>query len=257
MTTLLPGVELPRPAAAPDPGPLDERFYDLVETRVRRLLTDNPVLATLRGIHTEDHRLGDGSRDALLGEIAADRAHLAAVEALDDARLSHEARFERDLEVHNVRYSLFEVDEYRRWERTGTATEAIGDGVFLLFARGAAPLAERIERIADRLEAAPAYIEETKSRVVGVPVRTWLGVEARSADELPTMLREVLDVAEVELSSLELARLRRAIDGATGALADYAGWLRHAMGHASDDWPLGRERYDELVRLRSFGDLDA
>ena len=32
----------------------------------------------------------------------------------------------------------------------------------------------------------------------------------------------------------------------TGTLAD-----------ATDDWPLGAERYDELVRLRAFEDLDA
>jgi hypothetical protein len=34
MTTLLGGQDLPRPAAAPDAGPLDDRLYDLVEARV-------------------------------------------------------------------------------------------------------------------------------------------------------------------------------------------------------------------------------
>ena len=257
MTDLLPGVALPRPAPAPDAGPLDERLYDLVEARVRRMFTHNPALATMRGIHTEDHHLGDGSRDRILHEIAADRAHLAAVEALDDAGLSRAARFERDLEVHNLRYELFEADEFRRWERMGTATEAIGDGVFMLFARGAAPMAERLERIADRLELAPAYIEASKSRVVGVPVRTWQGVEARTADELPTMFAEILDVADGTLTRPELARMRRAIDATNEALADYAAWLRESMTDASDGWPLGRDRYDELVRLRAFGDLDA
>ena len=58
MTERLADVALPRPAPAPDAGPMDERLYDLVETRVRRLLEDNPVLATVFGIHTEDHRLG-------------------------------------------------------------------------------------------------------------------------------------------------------------------------------------------------------
>ncbi|HEY3335939.1 MAG TPA: DUF885 domain-containing protein [Candidatus Limnocylindrales bacterium] len=257
MIDLLPGVALPRPAPAADAGPLDEVLYDLVETRVRRLFTHNPALATMRGIHTEDHHLGDASRDRILHEIAADRAHLSAVEALDEAGLSRAARFERDLEVHNLRYGLFETDEFRRWERTGTATDALGDGVFLLFARGAAPLAERLERIADRLERAPDYIEASKSRLVGVPVRTWLGVEARSAAELPSMFAEILEVGAGSLSRLEHARLRRAIDATNDALADYGAWLREAMADATDDWPLGRERYDELVRLRAFGDLDA
>ena len=257
MIDLLPGVALPRPAPAADAGPLDERLYDLVEARVRRLFTHNPALATMRGIHTEDHHLGDGSRDRILHEIAADRAHLAAVEALDDAGLSRAARFERDLEVHNLRYGLFEADEFRRWERTGTATDAIGDGVFLLFARGAAPMSERLERIADRLELAPAYIESSKSRLVGASVRTWLGVEARTADELPTMFDEILEVSADQLARPEQARLRRAIEATNEALGDYTAWLREAMTDATDDWALGGERYDELVRLRAFGDLDA
>ncbi|MCJ7710974.1 MAG: DUF885 domain-containing protein, partial [Chloroflexi bacterium] len=114
-------LDLPRPAPSPDAGPLDARLYDLVEARVRRLMADNPILATSLGIHEHDHLLGDPSRDAIVSEIAAERAHLAAVEALDVAGLSAEVQFERDLELHNVRLALFEADEVRRWERRSTA----------------------------------------------------------------------------------------------------------------------------------------
>jgi uncharacterized protein (DUF885 family) len=226
--------------------------------RVRRLFHDNPVAATMRGIHTEDHRLGDGSRDAVLAELAAERAHLAAVEALDDDGLSPMARFERDLEVHNLRQVLFELDEVRRWEHAGTAAATVGDGIFLLFARGAAPLAERLERIADRLEAAPGFIEASKSRLVGVPVRVWQGVEARYADDLPGLVSEIVAAAEADrtMAPVELARLRRAGEQAAEALGEYAAWLRETMADADDGWPLGRERYAEMVRLRAFGDLD-
>ncbi|HYO43805.1 MAG TPA: DUF885 family protein, partial [Candidatus Limnocylindrales bacterium] len=170
MTNQLGGLDLPRPAAAPDEGPLDARLYDLVETRVRRLLTDNPIAATYFGIHTEDHRLGDAGRDAVEHEIAADKVHLAAVEALDPVGLSSQARFERDLELHNVRLGLFESDEIRRWERRGQAAGDIGDAVFALFARGAAPLAERLERIADRIAAVPEYLAGSRSRARGPQV---------------------------------------------------------------------------------------
>jgi uncharacterized protein (DUF885 family) len=253
----LPGVELPRPAAAPQVGPLDDRLYDLVEARVRRLFADNPVLATGFGIHTEDHRLGDASRDAVLAEIAADRAHLAAVEALDPAGLSPAARFERDLELHNLRLQLFEADEVRRWERGATAAGELGDAVFLLFARGAAPLAERLGNIAARLEQIPSFLEASKTRAVGRPVRVWQGVEARYAADLPSLFAEVRTVAEANLEASGLARLDRAIAGANAALEGYGVWLKETLADATDDWPMGGERYDELVRLRAFGDLDA
>jgi uncharacterized protein (DUF885 family) len=253
----LAGIDLPRPAPAPDAGPLDRRLYDLVEARVRRLLAANPTLATLFGIHTEDHRLGDASRDAVLAEIAADRAHLAAVEALDPDGLSREARFERDLEVHNLRLSLFEQDEVRQWERRSQAAAELGDALFLLFARGAAPLAERLSAIASRLEQAPGFLVASQSRAVGPQVARWQQVEARYARDLPSLAVEIRTAGAGVLDPRELARLDRAIAGANAALETYRGWLDTTLRDATDDWPLRAERYDELLRLRAFGNLDA
>ncbi len=257
MTERLADVALPRPSPAPDAGPQDEHLYDLVEARVRRLFEDNPVLATVFGIHTEDHRLGDASRDAVLQEIAADRAHLAAVEAIDDGELSAAARFERDLEVHNLRRTLFEADEIRRWERTGMAAGEVGDAIFLLFARGAAPLTERLERITDRLEQTPGFLEVSKSRAAGPQVAVWQQVEARYARDLPTLFEEVRAAAVPVLGDRELVRLTRAINAANSAMEAYGAWIGDSLATATGDWPLGRARYDELVRLRAFGDLDA
>ena len=102
---------LSRPAPAPLPGPLDEQFYDLVEARYRRVLRDNPTLATGHGIHAWDGQLGSGTREAVLEEIAQDRGHAAAVTALDAAGLSPEVRFERELELHHLRESLFHAED--------------------------------------------------------------------------------------------------------------------------------------------------
>ena len=104
---------LPRPPSTVDPGPLDDRFYDLVESRFRRMMRDDPVAATYFGIHEFDDQLGDGGRETILAEIAADREHLSAIEAMDDDGMSAPVSFERDLETHNVRRSIFEMDELR------------------------------------------------------------------------------------------------------------------------------------------------
>lgn len=257
MTNLQPGLILPRPAATPDAGPLDGRFYDLAEARARRLFHANPVLASYFGVHAEDHRLGDPSRDAIEGEVAAERAHLAAVEALDPAGLSAAVRFERDLELHNLHLELFDLDEVRQWERRPSAAGDLGDAIFLLFARGAAPLAERLERITDRLEAAPAYLAAARSRARGAPVATWQETDLRNAEDLPYLFAEVRSAAEGVLAPAEAARLKSAIANAGEALEAWMTWLRDGLAEANDAWPMGRERYDELVSLRAFGDLDA
>ena len=157
---------LPRPAPAADPGALDGRFHDLVEDRFRDLLAAHPLLATFHGIHEADDQLGDGTAEVVLHELETDRHHLTAIETLDVARLSPEVRFERDLEIHNLRQAIFEADEVRLWARRSQALDAVGDGLFLLFARDHAPLADRLESIAGRLEATPAFLEESRTRAL-------------------------------------------------------------------------------------------
>ena len=116
MTDRLEDVVLTRPTTG-RPGPLDERLYDLVEARFRRIIRDNPIVGTYVGIHTEDARFGDGSRDALMAELAEEKAHLAAVDAIAAAGVSPSARFERDLEIHNLRLAIFDIETGRIWER--------------------------------------------------------------------------------------------------------------------------------------------
>jgi uncharacterized protein (DUF885 family) len=247
-------ITLPRPAA-PTPGPLDDRFHDLVEARFRRVVEAEPILATAVGIHNLDDRLADGSREAMLAELAAERAHLADVEALDEAGLSPEARFERDLELHNVRRSIFETDRVRRWERRSTALDALGDGLFLLFARDFAPLSERLGAIAGRLEAVERFLAEHRTRPAGPQVRLWQQLEIRTAGQMPDFVDEIVRADEVALADAERRRLGRAAGLAKAAIADYGTWLEASLGDGSDDWALGRERFDELVRLRAFDGL--
>jgi uncharacterized protein (DUF885 family) len=256
MPDRLEDVVLSRPEPAADAGSLDGRLYDLVEARFRRLVRDNPIVGTYLGIHTEDHRLGDGTRDALLAELAAEKAHLSEVEALDPAALSETARFERDLEIHNLRRTIFDTEVVRTWERRSTALDTIGDALFLIFAQDYAPLPERLDAIAGRLEGVPAYIEESRSRAVVPQVRMWQQLEIEAAADLPSFLAEILAAGDA-LPAAELRRLTQASDSAKAALSGYLDWLNASLAGGTDDWALGRERYDHLVTLRAFDGLDA
>ncbi len=250
-------VPLPRPEAPEGPGPLDDRLYDLVEARFRRLLQDEPVYATMVGLHDLDDRWGDGTRDALLGRIAADRRHLAEVEALDPAGLSSSARFERDLEIHNLRRELFDAEEVRLWERRSTALDLVGDALFLGFARDFAPLPERLERLGDRMTGIPALLEQHRTRGVVPQVRVWQQIEIEAAEDLPSFLDEIVAAGQDVLDESGQRRLGAAADTARAAVERYADELRATLADGVDDWALGRERYDELVRRRAFDGLDA
>ncbi|MFL5685940.1 MAG: DUF885 domain-containing protein [Chloroflexota bacterium] len=248
---------LPRPAPSPAPGPLDSTFFDLVEGRFRRLLRSEPIAATYFGVHAYDDRLGDGGRDTILADIAADREHLAAIEALDDPGLSSPVRFERDLEVHNVRRSIFEADELRIWERRSLALDTIGDGLFLLFARDHAPLAERLDAITSRLEAVPTHLEEARHRSSLPQVRLWQRIEMESAGQLPAFFDELVAAGRGVLGPAEQRRIERAASTASVAVDLYASWLEGTLAGGIDASGVGRELHDRLVELRAFDGLDA
>jgi uncharacterized protein (DUF885 family) len=250
-------IALTRPEPADPAGPLDDRFYDLVEERFRRLLADNPVVATYLGVHSEDERLGDGSLDALLGELEAEKRHLTAVEALDPAGLSAEASFERGLELHNVRRSIFDTEVLRIWERRSTALDGVGDAIFLLFARDHAPFPDRLMAIGSRLEALPTYLDEHRTRATGPQVRLWQNLELETARDLPSFFDEIVAAAGTHLPATGTRRIERAATAAREAIADYSAWLRGSMAGGRDDWAIGRATYDELVGLRAFDGLDS
>ena len=60
---------LPRPVSQPGEGPLDGKFWDLVESDFRRAIVRHPMMATFLGIHDHDHLLDDGTRDGVEQDI--------------------------------------------------------------------------------------------------------------------------------------------------------------------------------------------
>lgn len=245
------------PPLPTDGSETDRRHEDLVRGRFERYLHSFPTFGTYLGIHTADARLADLSRDGVLRELAAERRFLSDVEALDATDMSPLGSFERDLSVLSARRSIFDADTQRLWERRASATDEVGDGLFLLFAREFAPLAERLESMTSRLEATPAAIEQSKSRLGDRPVRLWNELELDAAGSLPSLFDEVISAGRSELGedSAEQRRLESAAAGAKDALVEYSGWLREILGRSVDDFALGAEAYDELISLRAFDGL--
>jgi uncharacterized protein (DUF885 family) len=96
--------------------------------------------------------------------------------------------------------------------------------------------------------------------VVGPQVRPWLEIDLRAGANVPSFLDQVVaasDAQGVALPRADLDRLVRAVERAKVAIADQAEWIEELLPGATPDWPLGRERYAELLRLRAFDGLDS
>ncbi len=248
---------LPRPASRPTAGPADESFWGIVEADFRRMVEQHPIMATYVGLHEGDDRLDDASRDAVTQEIAEAHRTERELEAIDPNELSDSVRFERELALHNVRRELFDMEVHRVWERRSTAMDAVGDALFSVFARDFAPLSDRLASLTSRLEAVPAFLEQHKTRATAPQVRLWQELEIESGGEMPILFDEVKAAGHGALDKRAQARLDKAVEKASAAVAAYVDALKARMGSTVESWALGSEAYDRLVSLRAFDGLDA
>ena len=245
MIDLLPDVELPRPAPAADAGPLDDApLRPRRDPRPPAVRRQPGRSRRILGIHTEDHRLGDPSRDAVLER---DRRRPRAPRGGRGARRRRAcrptARFERDLEIHNLRLGLFEADEIRRWERRSTAAGEIGDARVPAVRprRGAARRAPRADR-------RPARARRRRSSSGSKTRRVGPQVAVVAADVEAALRRTTCPAlfAEVRGGGRRRPRRRDARPprprdrgrqrGPRGRTAP--GCARRSTD-ATDDWPLG------------------
>jgi len=235
------------------PSDADARFDRTIDRWFRDQLRMHPEVATFLGVHERDGDLPSGARDAVDEEITFYRRTIDELSTFDVEELTRERALDRDLAIHQARLAEFWLNEYRPWSGASQAAAEIGEALFPLFTRDFAPLAERLESIAARLERAPAYIAETRSRVTD-PVHVWTEIDLESTAQLPGFLDTILAAAASEGADASLTdRLRRATDAAKGALEEHAAWLRDdVLPRADADWRAGPERLAEMIRLREL-----
>jgi uncharacterized protein (DUF885 family) len=247
--------ELPRPATS-NPGPGDTRFWDLVEADFRRRVDRSPMMASYLGLHHEDDKLDDGSREAIEQDLADSHRLESELQAIEARSLSPEVQVERELALHNVRRELFDLEVHRVWERRSTAIDGVGDSLFPVFARDFAPLAERLVSLTGRLEKVPAFLEQHKSRATAPQVRLWQELEIESGADIPAFFAEIKAAGQGALGERQQARLDKAVETASAAVAAYVEWLKSRMSSAVEEWALGSDALDSLIGLRAFDGLD-
>jgi uncharacterized protein (DUF885 family) len=108
-----------------------------------------------------------------------------------------------------------------------------------------------------RLEAVPAALRQVRDRAGPDTVRLWMEQEARSAAELPSLLRDIVASAGTVwlAGTAPLRRLEAAAGAAETALLDYAAWIEGRLDDCGARTALGPDELDRLVGLRAFDGL--
>jgi uncharacterized protein (DUF885 family) len=228
----------------------DARFNRTVERWFRSLLTLDPEEATYVGIHDHDHRLSNGTREHVEEQAAFHRAAMDEMERFPADDLSADRALDRELVIHESRLALHQLTERRQWAGSTQGAEHIGNALFPIFTRDYAPLPDRLEAIAARLEAGPQYLAETRTRV-DAPVALWVEIDIEGSRSLPDFLDSIVSVARSEPVDEAIARrVEAAADGLRAALDEHLAWLRDLLPRADRPWQTGPEGFEQLVALR-------
>ncbi len=213
----------------------------------------DPVGATSLGLHAHDDRLPLGTYEGLRQETRKAKEALRRLERFDKKSLSPGKRIDHGVLRYSLRLWIFQNEELRIWESRPSGAEDVGNALFLVFLRDFAPLPERMASITGRLELAPRYLEETKSRV-RAPTKLWAEIGLESTRETPAFLSIIEAAGKDALPAPDFARLREAIARTTEALAGQERWIRdELLPKATDRVGIGAAKFRRLLALRELG----
>ncbi|HSO54789.1 MAG TPA: DUF885 domain-containing protein, partial [Actinomycetes bacterium] len=207
-----------------------------------------PTAATMFGRHEHDGRLEDLTVERLddfTRRLDGLRRRVTAVTPADE-----EEAVDRDALAAAISEALLAEEVERPWHRNPyEAATAVPAAILLLVARDFAPLEQRLADAAERLEAAPAFLERARALLDEPCPALWrqmaIGAAGGGAEFLAGTLGPL--AAGTGLAG----RIEAAASSAAQALREFAGWLgnEHA-GRFPDDAPfaIGEAAHSRKLR---------
>jgi uncharacterized protein (DUF885 family) len=223
---------------------------------IDEFLEYNPDYATELGLHDPyDYMLPDGSTARLLKNLELEEKWLNRLrEAVERQELNDEHKLDWEVLEKIHEYSRFSYYEHSLHELNPDAFDVLGGLVFLMLTRDYAPMEKRMDAIASRLERAPKYLEEFRSRFEkSRPVKLWTEVALESAQSVGGLFQFLLQIAKGQVSDKTYDRLSRAVGALMPELEKHLKWLSSLLPRASENWTLGKEKYEKLIKLRDLG----
>jgi uncharacterized protein (DUF885 family) len=215
-----------------------------------------PVFATAIGEHRFDGAWSDMTEAGRAERLKAMDRWQAAFEGLTD--LSPDEAIDRDLllgEIDAMRFAEVELRE-DTWNPLDWVY-ILGEGLFLLIARDFAPLGERLQSVAGRLEGLPNVLDGAKAALVGSDGRPVGRFQTETALKqlpgIPGLIDDALGEADAHAEDPAVAavtpRLRAAAETARTAVAAFEAHLREVVLPASEgEARLGPELFARKMR---------
>jgi uncharacterized protein (DUF885 family) len=234
----------------------DEMFEKMIKEGLDKFFEKNPDFATYLGLHEPyDYMLPKGSTERFLENLQLMEELLKRLsENLKREELNDDHKI--DWEVLEKAYERWKFDFYERriHELNPDVSEDLGGLIFIMFTRNYAPLERRLDAIAARIEKMPKYLEEFRSRFEkSQPVRLWTQLAIEKTQSMIGLFMFILQAVKGKVPDKVYERLQKAVENLQPALKAHLEWLHGLLTKTSEEWALGKEKFERLLQLRELG----
>lgn len=224
-----------------------QRFEHLATAYFESAYRASPTMATDLGIHEYDHLLDDISQPAIQARIGELKAFRRKFRALDGKQLRDGVGTDHALILSDIETELWLLEDTRDWETD--PSYYVADpffSIFLLASRDFAPLSERVNNLAARLEQVPALLDAARANLKNPPhILTEIGIEeTEGAIEFCEML-----VPQIAAQMKPPRRLTRAVKQALMALRQFLAYLQDdLMLTSTGKLSVGARHYAKILK---------
>ncbi|HJX24147.1 MAG TPA: DUF885 domain-containing protein, partial [Candidatus Bathyarchaeia archaeon] len=216
----------------------------------------NPDLASILGLHDPyDCLLPKGDTAKVLEDLNFLKKYMNRMrETFSLYKLNGANRVDWEVLEAAVEMTDFEVNERRQHELNPDAFSTLGGAFFLMLTNDYAPLEKRIEAVISRMQKLPQYMKEFRSRFENTkPVKLWTEVALESAQQFPGFFTFVIQASKGRISDALYGKLEKAEEALMEPFHEHLAWLQNLKVRTTDEWALGREKFEKLIRLRRLG----
>ncbi len=232
-------------------------FENLKNEMFERFLKLNPYIATIIGLHEPYDKIwGNGSSERYRANLALlEEWNKRMKETIDYTGLSDENKIDWDVIEHALNLERFSFFDHRLFERNPDPFyEEIGGTIFIMITREYAPLEERIEAITARLEALPEFLKQYRTRFEkSRPVKLWTEIAIEACQQMPMLFQFIAMGTKGLISENLHGRLVTAIQNLSEPIKAQLTWLENLLPTAEEEWALGKEKFDKLLKIRNLG----
>lgn len=257
--TTTPSAQPGKAAAAPAAdAAVEAKFAEISKRWLDGWLKRNPVTATQQGDHRYDAELDDLSKASREEYVTFSKGILAELDGIDAGKLSRENQIDAAILRNQLQGDLWNMETMQSWAWDPQWYSGLAGGaIYNLMARDYAPMPQRLNAAAARMEKIPTLLAQMRENID--PAR----VPAAHADTVAkqnkgvlSLIKEFIEPNAGQLQGEERKRLDAAIASLTKAVEEHQTWLdKTLVPNAKGDFRIGAQRYDEKLKFALMSSL--